>query len=131
MAANEYWIILHSLIEEVKGLKKAQNSFNKNIERQLDVHESLLVVHRQLIGITQRMSEYVVESKDFIIKSNEMIGDLKDLINGIVEMSMEVKHTYQMLNIEDLCKAKNCPHQIAAKQVSTDEQRNNKTNESI
>lgn len=123
MAANEYWIILHSLIEEVKGLKTAQNSFNKNIERQLDVHESLLTVHRELIGITQKMSLYVVESKEFVQKSNEMIGDLKDIINGVVEMSMEVRHTYQMLKIEDLCKAKNCPYQ----QVSTDEQTSDKS----
>ena len=55
---------------EIKGLKTAYNksmsSFNKNVDRQLEVHESMLVVHKGIMGIVQVMSLNIVESTQFI-----------------------------------------------------------------
>ena len=81
MAAEEYHILMNALIGEIKGLKKAQVAFNRNLDRQLSVHESLLVVHKDIMKIVQTMSEFM--------------SDMPNLMNGLVEMSMEVRDTYQ------------------------------------
>lgn len=81
MAAEEYRTLMNALIGEIKGLKKAQEAFNKNLDRQLEVHESLLVVHKDIVKVVQTMSQFM--------------SDIPDLMNGLVQMSLEVRDTYQ------------------------------------
>ncbi len=52
------------------------------------------------------------------------MSEIKELINGIIQMSMEVNHTYQTLDLDSmkrdlgkLCRADKCPYQTEAKPV--------------
>ena len=118
---------MKALLADMDDLKKEYNRsidrFNRNLDKQILVHESLLKVHRDIIDTVQGMSQYMVEN-------HIVLNDIRIMINGIVGMTAEIEHTYTLLNPEKLCQADKCPFQQAdmkfATEVDKHERKDNK-----
>ena len=115
--AEDFRVFMQALLADMDDLKKEYNKsidrFNRNLDRQIEVHESLLKVHRDIIDTVQDMSQYMVEN--FIV-----LNDIKIMINGIVGMTAEIQHTYTLLSPEKLCQADKCPFQQVDMKMTTD-----------
>ncbi|MEE9446218.1 MAG: hypothetical protein V3V19_11205 [Cocleimonas sp.] len=75
-----------ALLASMKELREAYNKsiseFNQNIERQLEVHESLLFVHKDIMKNVQDMSVFMSEVPDLLISIEAYSRRVSDTYNG-------------------------------------------------